>query len=187
VASPTVSFTLTTQVFPVGVTVKAIAAKALGGQTPQPGQVPGGAPVAATAVATATGVVLTGLEPETRYWAAAEVAGVWRWVGFLTNPAGVAEGHLSWGAISSAGAILGSSGDFLSEMVTSGYYKITWNIARPTANYAVVATPATGEGGASRGIAIADVILAESCAIETRSTAAGLRAPLPFSFIALGP
>lgn len=81
------SFLLTgAPVFPAGTVLKAYSRRSLAGGPPVEGQSPGGAAVTTTAVVANTGLALfEGLEPESQYWAGAEVAGRWEWKGFRTE------------------------------------------------------------------------------------------------------
>lgn len=82
------------QIFPPGTTVKAYPAS----NWPQAKLPPAGKPLGAAtaeAVADASGIDFTGLTEETRYYAAAEVGGVWRYVNFQTaTPPATAESNL---------------------------------------------------------------------------------------------
>src|SRR4051794_30539153 len=89
-------FTLNNQqLFPVGVTVKAYPVSNWPQAKLPPAGNPLGAAVAEAVVGAGGDIELTGLEEETRYYAGAEVGGVWRYVNFQTAiPPATAEGDL---------------------------------------------------------------------------------------------
>ena len=84
------SFTLTaSQVFPEGTVVSAYLASGWrGAGSPSAGDAPVGSAVSSGTVASGA-VTIAGLADAVRYWAMAQVGGVWRQVSFVTPPAPV--------------------------------------------------------------------------------------------------
>ncbi len=93
--------------------------------------------------------------------------------------AGEPVGGKSWGKIATTGAITGGAGDFTCAKTGTGEYTVTWTTERPTASYAVAASPITAAG-------FVQVIAsnASSFSVDIRNTANELT-NMAFSFVAL--
>jgi hypothetical protein len=91
---------------------------------------------------------------------------------------------VSWGRISSEGAIEAGSGDFTVTKAGTGLYEVKWSKAKSSGNYAVVVTPYNAFGY----LAVADSITVNGFTVGAflLTNSAEARS-IPFSFVVLSP
>jgi hypothetical protein len=87
-----------------------------------------------------------------------------------------------WGLIAGGGGILAGSGGYTVTVVSTGLYRVTWEIALAVAAYAVLATP---RYAAARGV-LAQTTAISATQFEVATSKGETATASDFSFVVIG-